>query len=761
MAVASETMDRIKRVRLTVHGVVQGVGFRPFVCRLARELQLGGHVFNSGDGVAIEVEGNETQLDAFSNHLRTNRPPQADVRTIETVAMRARGERKFRVLESHGRVSSANRVPSDLATCKECRAEISDPKNRRFDYPFTNCTQCGPRYSVIEGMPYDRARTTMNEFAMCADCRSEYEDIADRRFHAEPTACAACGPRVELLDADGSVLASAGEALDKAAHALLAGRIVALKGIGGYHLMVDATDEAAVRRLRDRKERPTKPLAILVPSFPDAHAIALLHPADEALLLSAAAPIVLAPRRDTSALTDAVAPRCGDVGLFLPYSPLHRLIMQRVGRPVVATSANRSGEPMIFQDAPALTRLRGVADVFLAHNRRIHRPVDDSVARTIDGASQTLRLGRGYTPGAITIRSVAPAGRSVLALGGHLKVAPALLVGQQAFLGQHVGDLSSLAAEDTLKRAVADLEALHGCRADIVACDLHPDYASTRMARELGRPVVGVQHHVAHIASVIAEHGIDEPVLGIAWDGTGYGPDGTIWGGEFLHVDRGRWERIARLKPFALPGGDRAVREPRRSALGVAHAMDRSDLTPPAFDATERKVLVRMIEQRLLSPLTSSAGRLFDACAALVGLCQVARHEGEAPMALEAAASIETAEPYPFRITQTPDGLREVDWGEMIEGLSRDMSRGIPLPRIARAIHETLAAVIAETAAACGRETIVLSGGCFQNRLLTERAIARLRDIGKRVFINRVVPPGDGGLALGQALWARWQMEAV
>ena len=758
----------VVRVRLTVCGIVQGVGFRPFVFRLAQSLGLMGHVFNAGDGVRIEVEGPAAVIETFAKAISADAPANARIDMIRRESLEPEWEAEFWILESEPAALPGLVVPPDLATCPSCVAELLNRNDRRHRYPLINCTACGPRFSILEALPYDRQRTTMRSFAMCSECGSEYQEPGDRRFHAEPIACPQCGPRMSFQNAAGEHLAKGDEAVQAAIRDLGAGQIVAVKGIGGYHLIADATSDTAVAKLRRRKQRPTKPLALMVPSIETAHALCHLSAADVAALRSPAAPIVLAERKADAPVSDLIAPDCGELGLMLPYTPVHHLLLHTLKRPLAVTSGNRAGEPLMFEDRSARRRLHAATDRFLMHNRRIRRPVEDSVLRTFNGAPQVLRLGRGFAPDVIALsRKLVPDGPTVLALGGNMKTAPVLMRGHEAILGPHTGDIESIAAEEMLGRALEDLQSLHGCRAEVLACDRHPDYPTTHLAETFGLPLVQVQHHAAHIASIIAEHGLTEPVLGIAWDGSGYGTDGTVWGGEGIWMTPDGWERVVRLRPFPLPGGEKAIREPRRALYGMLYEAGRTDLMAACrLRSDEKTSLRKLLEAGLNTPRTSSAGRLFDAAAAMLGLASVNRHEGEAAMRLEyrarlAAAAGTAPESYDFTLAQGGTAtLPEIDWHPLICAMADDMARGVSVDVIALKLHETMAAIIAALARHFAAPCVALSGGCFQNRLLTERTVALLQADGVPVYLNRRVSPGDGGLALGQALIARRHLAA-
>jgi hydrogenase maturation protein HypF len=745
-----------ERVRITVRGIVQGVGFRPFVHGRAKALGLAGWVMNTPDGVTVEAEGTADAVAALVRAIHETPPPNAVVGNVGLSAVATTGEGSFEIRASLAMGARGAEILPDLGTCEVCLAEIRDSGNRRYRYPFTNCTHCGPRYSIITDLPYDRARTSMLAFPMCADCRDEYEDTSDRRFHAEPIACAACGPQLALWDAAGNVPATHDRALRAAGDALARGAIVAIKGLGGFHLMVDARNQTAVERLRLRKHREAKPFAVMFPTLDSIRAAADVSAQEAALLAGRERPIVLVRRRG-DALADAVAPRNPRVGALLPYTPLHHLLLADIGFPVVATSGNRSDEPIVIDEGEALERLAGIADLFLVHDRPIVRPVDDSVVRVVAGKPQIVRRARGYAPAAIA--ADLPPG--VLALGGHLKAAIALTTRSGALLSPHIGDLDTAEARDAYDHAIRDIARLHDVAPSLVVHDLHPDYHSTRAAEGLGVARFGVQHHVAHVAACMTEHALSPPLLGVAWDGTGFGSDGTIWGGEFLRIGSDGWTRVGHLRPFPLPGGEAAVREPRRSALGLLFALFGYDalamthLAPmAAFTAGECETLATMMERSINSPITSSAGRLFDGVAALVGLRQSTSYEGEAAAELEWAAGDEMpSRAYEFALNQREEPI-VIDWEPAIHAILVDVGVGRPAAAISASFHAGLALAIAEVAARIGEKTVVLSGGCFQNARLTETTIAALRARGLSPWWHERVPPNDGGLALGQAYWA-------
>ncbi|MFZ5929392.1 MAG: carbamoyltransferase HypF [Acidobacteriota bacterium] len=718
------------RIRVRITGAVQGVGFRPHVYRLAQQASVRGFVLNSPAGVVVEAEAEETRVRSFVDQLRAQPPPLAVIASFSEEKLPEAGYREFRVEASDtGGEREAFLLP-DLAMCSECRREIFDPRNRRHRYPFTTCTHCGPRYSIVESLPYDRPRTSMRDFPMCAACEAEYRDPADRRFHAQTNCCPACGPQLQLWSPAGAVLAERDEALERAAQAVREGRILALKGIGGFHLICDARSREAILELRRRKQRPSKPLAVMLPEL------------DHPLLDTPASPIVLV--ENTLALPEEIAPGNPLLGVLIPYSPLHALLMDLLRFPIVATSGNLTDDPICYDEREALGRLGGIADLFLVHNRRILRPVDDSIVREIDGEPVILRRARGYAPLPLDAPRELP---EMFSTGGHMKNTVAFARGRRVFLSQHLGDLSTPAALANHRRMTADFQHIYQVRPRTVACDLHPDYGSTAAAREMGVEVRAVQHHVAHLFSAVLEHGLEPPVFAASWDGTGAGVDGAVWGGEYLLWKGATVRRVGHLRPFRLPGGEQAVREPRRALLGVAWEMGRAELARPHFTDNEWQVLVRMMERGLNAPWTTSAGRLFDAAAALLGLCDRASFEGEAAMRVEfAARGAECAQPVAM----------EEDWAPLFERLA---GAGSPVAERAALLHASLAESIVAAARRARVETVVLTGGCFQNARLAETAARRLREEGFRPLLQRRVPPNDGGLAAGQLLAAAWEVK--
>jgi hydrogenase maturation protein HypF len=765
----------LERRRLRVHGAVQGVGFRPFCARLANSLALAGWVRNDGAGVEIEVQGAPAALEAFVRRLVDEAPPLARIAGIESAPCRARaGERGFSIADSVPAGAPSTVMPPDVAVCEACLDELFDPSNRRYRHPFINCTHCGPRWTVTERLPYDRPNTSLARFALCPDCAGEYADAQDRRYHAQPIACPACGPRLSLLDAAGAEV-PCGDPVAAAAQRLRAGAIVAIKGIGGYHLACDARNRHTLARLRQAKQRASKPFAVMCLNAASAALWAEVDEAARRLLHDPARPIVLLAKKPAAerALA-AVAPGNGELGVMLPYTPLHWLLFHDLlGRPagrawrdlcndvvLVMTSANPGGEPLAVEEGEALVRLREIADAFLAHDRAIVARCDDSVLRpAADGAPQFVRRARGYVPQPIALPGVPADAPPVLACGAWLKNTVCVTRGNEAFLSPHIGDLGSAASCAALAEAVSRLTDFLAVAPRVIAHDLHPDFFSTRFAldyaRARGIPAVAVQHHHAHIAAVCAEHGVRAPVLGVALDGAGLGDDGTIWGGELLRVHGAQCSRVAHFAPLPLPGGDAAARAPWRMAAGVLHLLGRGGEIERRFAAhAAAPTVARMLARDLNCPRTSSAGRVFDAAAALLGLAEFNRHEAEAPLALEAAACAHgDAAPRPDAYRIADDGT--LDLLPLLAWLADTDAAADARQRAAAVFHATLARAVAEWASraarALGLSTIALGGGCWLNGRLRAAVVDRLGAQGFAVLQARAAPANDGGIALGQA----------
>lgn len=771
-------MNRRRR-RITVRGIVQGVGFRPFVFVLAERLGLAGTVLNDPSGVEIDVEGDSGAIAAFVRALEEEAPPLAVIQEVAIEVAEPAGHESFRIVDSATGAARRTLVSPDMAACEECLGEMRDPADRRFRYPFLNCTNCGPRFTIVEAMPYDRVNTSMKAFPMCDPCRVEYEDPRDRRFHAQPTACPSCGPSLAWV-APGEERLGGDAALRRAVAWLENGRIVAVKGLGGYHLACDATNEEAVARLRRRKHREARPLALMVVDLEAARALGEVEPAAEAFLDSIRRPIVLLPKREDAGLAPSVAPGL-TVGVMLPYTPLHALLMEAVAGPLVMTSGNLTDEPMAYQDPEALERLGDIADGFLTHDRPIVMRCDDSVVRWTRRRPLMIRRARGYAPQPVFLSP--PAATPVLALGAHQKNAICLAREGHAFVSHHLGDLDTPEAVAALEEAVGHYERLFELEPEVVACDLHPDYRSSRLAAEIAEaralPLVRVQHHHAHAMSVAAEHGLTGPFLGISLDGTGLGTDGTVWGFEFLAVDGAEMRRLGHLQTVPMPGGEAAVREPWRMACAwMAAAFGELPDLPLAFlgrlDHDAWSLLERAAEKGIDAPRCSSAGRLFDAVATIVGLRDEAEYEGQPAIELEGQAAtvldpldgplpepwpIELADPVPWEREghmERPDGEGfEIRLASAIGAIAEAVAGGAKVPRVAARFHATVVHAILAGARRVrereGLETVVLSGGTFQNAIVLERSIVALEERGFDVRINRRVSPNDGGIALGQA----------
>ncbi|NJM98133.1 MAG: carbamoyltransferase HypF [Phormidesmis sp. RL_2_1] len=829
---------RAYRDRMIVSGLVQGVGFRPFVYGLATELQLTGSVKNTAFGALIEIEGPQSALKQFYQRLSTELPAPGNIQSLDLQRISTQGSKQFEILpsqttdQSHQYAKTARQpkrakspetakahILPDLSTCADCLQDIFAADNRRYRYSFTNCTHCGPRFSILTALPYDRCHTTMGAFAMCSACRAEYDNPRQRRFHAQPNACCECGPALTFVEAnvaweessETSSETSSGiglqeglkkehsgnlsDPLERAIATLNQGHILALKGLGGFQLLVDAQNADAISRLRRRKARPDKPFALMYPTLAAVRRHCEVSASAAALLTSPQAPIVLLPRHSSagqhgrspdhrSKLAAGIAPNHPCLGVMLPTTPLHHLLLHQYKTPLVATSGNLSGEP-ICTDQQAVQKLGAIADAFLIHNRPIQRPVDDSVVQFVHTQPQVLRHARGYAPQVIPVPNAQSGNQGstrphVLALGAHLKSAIALSTADEIILSQHIGDLDTLETRAQLQKAVDDFLALYGIRPDAIACDLHPDYASTQLAQTLAKahsiPLIRVQHHYAHILSCMAEHHLQSPVLGIAWDGTGYGPDHTIWGGEFLSIASQGFERVAQVLPFGLPGGDRCALEPRRSALGLLYrcyseaAFEMNDLAPiQAFTAPQLAILRPMLTDSINTPTTSSLGRMFDGIASLLNLHHVISFEGQAARSLQSVAEQSVAEQsvaeqsatataYPFIISDTRPPV--IDWRPMVKAIVKDCRQGIGAGAIAAKFHHTLTKIMVQIArlsrSFTGTSQVVLSGGCFQNKLLTEQAIQQLSAAGFTPYWPQRIPPNDGGLAVGQVM-AAWR----
>ncbi|MUG98575.1 carbamoyltransferase HypF [Scytonema sp. UIC 10036] len=768
-----------KLLHIAIQGIVQGVGFRPFVYQLATDLKLVGWVNNSARGVEIEVEGSQSQLENFLLRLDREKPVRSHIQSLEVSWLDATSYDNFEIRPSTGGEKTATIMP-DISTCSECLQDIFTPTNRRYRYPFTNCTHCGPRFSIIEALPYDRSHTTMKHFQMCVDCQAEYENPLNRRFHAQPNACPQCGPYLELWNREGKVLASRDTALQMTVNAIRNGNIVAIKGLGGFHLVVDARNKEAIKQLRVCKQRAEKPFALMYPNIDLVKAHCEVSELEERLLRSPEAPIVLLRRRKHLGIdlaegefsvcpidNSSIAPHNPYLGVMLPYTPLHHLLMIELGVPIVATSGNLANETIYIHEHEAIEQLGNFINIFLVHNRPIARPVDDSILKVIQNRELMLRRARGYAPLPISLHpppAILNCQSKILAVGAHLKNTIAVATNKQVFISQHIGDLDTVSAFENFSRTIASFQELYEMQPNIIASDLHPDYRSTQFANQFGVPVIPIQHHYAHVLSCMAENQIQGSVLGVAWDGTGYGLDGTTWGGEFLYVTDTAWQRVAHLHTFRLPGGEKAIKEPRRSALGLLYEIfgntvfEMPRLAPiQAFSIQELKILKAMLERQVNTPLISSCGRLFDAIASILDLCHQTEYEGQAAIALELAIDeTKTDEYYNFQILKLVKNKEHpsivIDWRVTIKEILVDIGSKVSCQKIAAKFHNTLVEVIISVAQYMGEKRIVLTGGCFQNKTLIERAIDRLREENFYPYWHQYIPPNDGGIALGQII---------
>jgi len=750
----------IKRVRYLFTGIVQGVGFRPFIYRLAERQGLAGFVQNRPDGVLVEVQGSSTAIDSFFSSVAKELPPLANITSVESSEIAVTGDTEFKIIVSEKEGQGDVHIAPDSAVCADCLKELFDPADRRFRYPFINCTNCGPRLTIINDIPYDRVHTSMACFPLCPKCRAEYENPANRRFHAEPNACPVCGPQLELRDAEGKIIPCE-DPLEKAIEFITTGNVIAIKGLGGFHLCVNASSDEAVKKLRARKYREEKPLAIMVKDIEQARLIAELNDEEQLLLSSFQRPIVLLKKKKNALISNLVAPSVPNLGVMLPYAPLHYLVLENKFTALIMTSANQIDEPICISNLEAVTRLKSIADYFLVHNRDILVRCDDSIAFVTDGKPQLMRRSRGYASRPLLLKESFPA---VLALGPQLKATQCILKDNFAFLSPHIGDMETPQARDFFHESLALMKRITQSDPQIIACDYHPAYYSTQVAQELNAArIITVQHHHAHIVSCMAENKIDGDVIGLAMDGTGYGLDGNAWGGEFLIANSTQFQRFGHLQYFVLPGGQKAIHEPWRigvSLLKQAYGKSWPDIASRlklAPDQTNFELLDKIIKTRLNSPLSSGMGRLFDGVAAIMGLrCKVS-FEGQAAMELEAKAK-SAGQVLPFEILRNSDDSSILDVSAAIRAIVEDISSGKSMEEIASAFHATLAAAFASMSLEMRKETginrVALSGGCFQNRLLLEGTMAELKKNGFDVYCHSQVPANDGGVSLGQAVIA-------
>ncbi|MFA5831915.1 MAG: carbamoyltransferase HypF [Bacteroidota bacterium] len=760
--VVEKSDEKTRRLKIIIHGAVQGVGFRPFVYRLASEMHLHGWVSNTPQGVLIEAEGDCITLDSFLTRIHSEKPSLSSIHSCETSFLDPLGFRSFEIRESTITGSATALVLPDIATCPDCLKEIFDINDRRYLYPFTNCTNCGPRFTIIQSLPYDRKNTTMKSFTMCEECGKEYHDPRDRRFHAQPNACPKCGPHIELWDRNGILVTSHQTAIEQSVQAILNGEIVAVKGLGGYLLMCDARRDDVVQTLRERKHRDEKPFALMFPSISHVENECELSEIEQRLLLSPQAPIVLLRALTSSApsLSSGIAPGNPFLGVMLPYTPLHHILMSMLQIPLVATSGNISDEPICFHEESAVTKLHGIADYFLVHNRPIERYCDDSIMRVVQGRELMIRRARGYAP--LPIHLPKKINFPVLAVGAQLKNTIAIAHDDSIVVSQHIGDLETAESLSSFKKTIKDVRTLFDTVPSVIIHDLHPEYLSTTIAKNglsaqlNNASVISLQHHFAHIASCMAENELAGPVIGFSWDGTGYGTDGTIWGGECILFDQKVFRRVGTIRSFTLPGGETAIREPRRCAASILHeiygidSLGKSQIIDDSFLERDRRLLLDMMSKKINAPLTSSMGRIFDAVAAFCGVKMKSSFEGQASMGLEyLAMQSDTEEIYPITL-QGHEGLLTWNWIPMFESILKQSKEGMPKREIAAMFHNTLAEVILRMAKHWNIEKVVLSGGCFQNMILLEKSITLLRRNGFTPYWHQRIPANDGGISLGQ-----------
>ncbi len=753
---------------INVRGVVQGVGFRPFIYQLAASHNLRGWVCNTSEDVRIEVEGEAKDIERFLQGLREQAPPLAHIQDITVTPGQPAGYKKFEIRPSIAEEGKYQLISPDIATCPDCLREIFDPADRRYRYPFTNCTSCGPRFTIIADVPYDRPNTTMRIFRMCPQCQKEYDNPLDRRFHAQPNACPVCGPQLELLDAKGHPVPCTDKIIETAS-LLKRGKIVAIKGLGGFLLACDATSETAVNRLRRRKNRPAKPLAVMVASLDEVKAHCYVNSTEAKLLTSPGSPIVLMKWKNNSMIGKSVAPGLNHLGVMLPYTPLHHLLMRETGRPLVMTSGNLSEEPIARDNDEALRRLAGIADYFLVHNRDIYARYDDSVMIVARGAPQFVRRARGFAPHPIQLIYKS---KQILGCGAEEKNTFCLTRDDHAFVSQHIGDMENLETLEHFTNTIGLYTKLFRIKPEIIACDLHPEYLPTKYAQKLAAEsnikLIQIQHHHAHIVSCLADNGLAGPVIGVALDGTGYGTDGQIWGGEFLVADYKNFKRVAHLEYLPLPGGALAIKKPYRTAAGylMALGIDLDKELPLAgyLKPAELDVIKNQVEKGLNAPLTSSMGRLFDAVSALIGVRGIIQYEAQAAIELEVLAHRADTEAslYPFSVI-AQDGVNIIKIHDLFTAIISDLHRNISQAVIAARFHNTIAQMILEICNQISKKTgikeVSLSGGVFQNRLLSGKTLALLESAGFKVYTHHQVPCNDGGISLGQVIVANSIME--
>lgn len=767
-------MEDKKRAVINITGAVQGVGFRPFVYNLAKKRNLTGYVLNDTLGVLIEAEGVPELLTRFLDEIKEQSPTNALIDEITFSLEAPENYDNFIIKESfRGGEKKAFLLP-DLATCPDCLNEILDSRDKRYGYPFTNCTYCGPRFTIVDKLPYDRESTTMDEFDMCPRCLKEFKTPEDRRFHAQANTCPVCGPQYTLLDKEGNIIANNDLAIAEGAKKIKDGFILAMKGIGGFHLMADPFNETTIELLRKRKKRAKKPFALMIKNTAQVKKYCLATEEEEKALTSPTAPIVLIRQKNDTELPSSIAPENPYLGVMLPYSPAHHLLLEEIGSPIIATSGNLTNEPICTDNNEAIKVLSHIADFFLVHNRQITRHADDSIVRIINKAPQILRRARGFAPLPVIKNNRIPV---VLAVGGHLKNTISLSTGGHVFTSQYIGDLENYASVTIFKKIIKEFLNIYDVKPDIIACDMHPEYASSRWVRAeitrkespfFGIKTVALQHHEAHLAACLAENEVHDDLLGIVWDGTGYGRDGSIWGGEFFTAQNYDFNRVARLKPFLLPGGDKAAKEPARTAISLLWQMfgeeifNSDDLAAVNhFTRGEKNILAKMLDNQINSPRTSSMGRLFDGISSIINLNHKITFEGQAAMALEFAASKDIDESYPFVMETSPEnsGLMDINWQPMVSAIIEDLRQKRPCEEISACFHNTLTDMILKVAEKTEKKYVALSGGCFQNKLLLEKTVVKLKSCGYRPVLHKNIPSNDGGISVGQIMLAKAYLE--
>lgn len=764
---AAKPNKKVKqRFKILIQGAVQGVGFRPFIYKLADELNLKGIISNTVKGVSIDIEGDESLLNKFVKRIKTDKPKLSHITNFEISKLEVKGFSDFKIINSDSRGDPEAIILPDIAVCDECLAEMFDANNRRFRYPFINCTNCGPRFSIIESLPYDRPNTSMKKFEMCDECKEEYENPLDRRFHAQPIACPKCGPQVQLFNQNGKLIYEKEDAISEAVLKIKEGKIIALKGLGGFQLIVSAGNDIAINKLRDRKHRDEKPFAVMFPSMEVVKHYCDVSDIEEQILNSPEAPIVLLKKKSgiwhqasdikysVSCISEFIAPNNPYLGVMLPYTPLHHLIMKELGQPVIATSGNISEEPMCIDENEAIEKLSGIADYFLIHNRPIIRPVDDSVVRIVKDESIILRRARGYSPLPISIRNAIE--ENFVCVGGHLKNTVSVKKGKEIFVSQHIGDLENTEAEKYFRNTISDLKEMYKVNPSYFVYDLHPDYSSTKYCTTQKVRTIPVQHHIAHVAACFEENRLENKCFAVCWDGTGYGFDSTIWGGEFFTYSAEDFNRVAHFRQFKIPGGDAAVKDTRRSLSGILYEIFGNDIPFAklnlAVPENDLGLFTQMLNKDLNCFKTTSVGRIFDAVSSLLNICRKSSYEGQAAMMLEFAADQKISTHYNFNLTEKSTLI--IDWQPMFEQMFNDIAKEVKASTISAKFHNTLVEIIMALSGRIGLKDVVLTGGCFQNVFLLERTIERLIEEGFNPHWNKSVPTNDGGISFGQAVIA-------